>query len=151
MAGLSIGMKFGEISEVIPNSTLEMKRGADGLPLLSVFLEDQLLLIAYSEDSNGSLDINYDNRISHIETFNSACQTEAGVSPGTLTESAERIYNGITTITKSEMESREYVDFRNQPSKLKFRIDYSGIYTEHPRKTTKYKKGSKILSIGISR
>ena len=50
---------------------------------------------------------------------------------------------------KSEIESREYVEFDRQPLHLTFRLDYTGIFPDEGRRTTKYDPRARILSIGV--
>jgi hypothetical protein len=72
------------------------------------------------------------------------------VRPGTLVTDAERVLGGVRTITLSEIESREFVQFERQPAWASIRLDGTGIFAESSTETTKYQPGAKILSIAVA-
>ena len=75
--------------------------------------------------------------------------TAHGIHPGSLVSDAESVYGKITRIDRSEIESREYVTFANQPPHLTFRLEAeSGIFGDSSV-TTNLKPRSRIFSIVV--
>lgn len=70
---------------------------------------------------------------------------------GSLIADVEKILGPVSEIILSEIESREYVRFRNQPPHMLFRLDYTGQFAEGSRRTTRYAPGAKIFSIAVQR
>ena len=62
----------------------------------------------------------------------------------------EGVFGQTKEIVKSEIESREYIEFEMQPAYLTFRLDYTGIFSAGKRTTTQSEPGSKLLSIAVS-
>ncbi|WP_204102445.1 MULTISPECIES: hypothetical protein [Spirulina sp. CCY15215] len=102
-----------------------------------------------------------DDLITFLQTNNPAFQTAEGVHAGMLIKDAEKIY-GKASLFTSEVESRESVNFQNEPKeKLYFgtfgggaNADIpAGIYPDPdtlPRDTTEYREDATIQYISVS-
>jgi len=60
------------------------------------------------------------------------------------------VFGRTREIMKSEIESREFIEFERQPAFLTLRLDYTGVFSGDARATQEYKPGAKILSIAIA-
>lgn len=94
--------------------------------------------------------------IEALVTDNPNYRTAQGVGPGTLIEQAEAIYGKATLSYNTLNESREYVQFANQPSKdIAFRTQppanqpFAGIYPESKAELKETQKIQKAASIGL--
>jgi hypothetical protein len=71
------------------------------------------------------------------------------VRPGGLVAEAEKQYGKVLKIIMSEIEARQFAEFKNQPRGMTFRIDYSGVFAEGQSETLRYRPDAKIYSITI--
>ena len=69
--------------------------------------------------------------------------------PGGLVAKAEKQHGKVLKIIMSEIEARQFVEFKNQPRGMIVRIDYSGIFAEGQSETLRYRPDAKIYSIPI--
>ncbi len=100
------------------------------------------------------------DRIKHLMTDNPNYRTLQGVGPGTPIRQAASIYGGGATLSMSkENESREFINFEQQPDGLAFRPkpigtrSFAGDYPESNEdylKTQKYDKRAAIGQITVS-
>ena len=94
--------------------------------------------------------------IEALVTDNPNYRTAQGVGPGTAIEQAEAVYGKASLSYNSLNESREYVQFANQPSKdIAFRTKappsqpFAGIYPGSKAELKKTSKFQKAASIGL--
>ncbi|HEY9610868.1 hypothetical protein [Allocoleopsis sp.] len=94
--------------------------------------------------------------IEALVTDNPNYRTAQGVGPGTAIEQAEAVYGKASLSYNSLNESREYVQFTNQPSKdIAFRTKapasqpFAGIYPASKAELKKTSKFQKAASIGL--
>jgi hypothetical protein len=106
-------------------------------------------MVLFANEGDRNKPINWSKRISSIEAFSSHCSTRLGVRPGGLVAEAEKQYGKVLKIVKSEIEARQFVEFKNQPRSMIFRIDYSGVFGEGQSETVSYRPDAKIYSITI--
>jgi TPR repeat protein len=149
---VKLGMRLGEAKNALP-ATAKFARteNAEGLALIAVRLGDEVLMILYAGEEHEDSPIEWSKRIENIETFDPECHTAEGVHPYSLVRDVEKVYGKTKQIMVSEIESREFIDFKNQPKHFLIRSDYIGIFpTDSARYTTKFKPDGEILSIAIS-
>lgn len=149
---VKLGMRLGDAKKALPaEAKFERTENAEGLALIAVRLGDEVLMVMYAGEEQFDSPIDWYRRIERMETFDPECHTAEGVHPYSLVQDVEKVYGKTTQIMVSEIESREYIDFENQPKHFLIRSDYIGIFpTDNSRRTTKYESGGKILSIAIS-
>ena len=103
------------------------------------------------------------DRIAFLMTDNYNYRTREGVKVGMAIEEAEDIYGNAILSLNVENESREYINFGDNPPNLKFvasffksisdSLSFSGIYPEYPGPiytTDKYQKDAEIAAIEVS-
>jgi len=91
--------------------------------------------------------IQWNARISHMQTFHSSYHTAEGIHPGSRIKDVEKIYGSVEGISRSEIESREYIQFSRQPPGLTFRLNYSGLYPPNSNETKVFSPNAEILGI----
>ncbi|MCB1023080.1 MAG: hypothetical protein KDB79_01735 [Acidobacteria bacterium] len=106
------------------------------------------------EDDSGSA-IDESAKIENIEVWHSMFGTAEGVHPKMKVSEAENYLGKLKSIMRSEIESREFADFVNQPDGLSIRLsapntDFAGIYAEGRSETSRYEPESFVLSISLS-
>jgi len=147
---IHLGMTLNEARTALPNADFQRATDGDGAALISVQLGKEDLMTLYANEDDADAPIDWTKKIDFIETFNSLCKTQNGIYPGLLVKEVEKKLGKTKEIIQSEIESREFITFRNQPRHFIFRINYTGIFPEGSRKTKKFKMDSKIFSIAVS-
>ncbi|HEY9829795.1 MAG TPA: hypothetical protein V6D26_04395 [Stenomitos sp.] len=150
-----VGMTYGQLKQVLA--------GKAEFQVKSPFIVD-FDAIAISQDGKEQFYILYptgvpladSDVIEALVTDNPNYRTAQGVGPGTLIEQAEAIYGKATLSYNTLNESREYVQFANQPSKeIAFRTQpppnqsFAGIYPESKAELKETQKIQKAASIGL--
>jgi hypothetical protein len=108
-------------------------------------------VIAYTGEEDPSSPVDTTKPIRSLETMTPGFQTAVGIHPGSLVSDAESVYGRITRIEKSEIESREFIMFTNQPTGMTFRLDNgSGVFDEGSVTTTRLVPRARIFSILVS-
>jgi len=147
---IRLGMPLGEARKAVPDAMFKRSSDGDGVALIDVLFGEEAVVTLYADEDDPEKPIDWSKKITAIESFNSACATSVGIRVGTSIFEAEKAYGKIKSIVKSEIESREYIEFQNQPEHLAFRIDYTGIYPEGAHETTRFDPKGKIFSIAVS-
>ncbi|HYW09875.1 MAG TPA: hypothetical protein VE913_23120 [Longimicrobium sp.] len=150
IGAMKLGMTIAEARRAMPTARFERSSDGDGVALISVAVGRDTLMSAYAGESDAESAIDDTKRVEHIETFSPLCGTADGVRPGALVTDAEKVLGGVRTITLSEIESREFVQFERQPAWASIRLDGTGIFADGSTETTKYQPGAKILSIAVA-
>lgn len=150
-----VGMTYGQLKKILA--------GKAEFQVKSPFIVD-FDAIAISQDGKEQFYILYptgvpladSDVIEALVTDNPNYRTAQGVGPGTLIEQAEAIYGKATLSYNTLNESREYVQFANQPSKdIAFRTQpppnqsFAGIYPESKAELKETQKIQKAASIGL--
>lgn len=150
VGGLRLDMTLDEARRALPVATFARTSDGDGAALVEVTRSpnESLILWAGEEDPDAAID--WSKKIKTIETFSAAFHTAEGVRAGALVTDVEGVFGQTKEIVKSEIESREYIEFEMQPAYLTFRLDYTGIFSAGKRTTTQSEPGSKLLSIAVS-
>lgn len=145
IGGISLGMTVGEARALYPNATFKREEDGEGVPYLSLVLNEEKLLWFTS----GDYELVTSSEIDFVQTFNSKCHTANGIHPGITISSAEKIAGRVAVIVQSNVEMREFVEFNNQSSTVGFRIDYCGVYDNDSSTTKKYQPGCKITAVSV--
>jgi hypothetical protein len=146
---IRLGMTLAEVRQALPSATLERSEDGDGAAWISVLVGgENLMSFAAEDDGAGEIDLTKSIRL--METFSPSCRTIDGVHPGSLVLDAERVMGKTAKIVKSEIESREYIEFERHPAGMTFRLDYTGIFQPGSRETRRFDPAGKIFSIAIS-
>ncbi len=146
---IQLGMTLRQARQAFPQAVFTRATDGDGVALVGVqFARDDLMVIYAGEEDPEAI-IDWSKTIEFIESFHSGCTMANGVGPGMLITDAEKRLGKIQEISQSEIESREYVSFANQPKGYWFRLDYTGIFPQGSRTTRSFQPGSKILSIAV--
>jgi hypothetical protein len=137
--------------EALSTATFARTSDGDGLALVEVTFGVDTALTLYADEDDPEAPVDTSKRISRIETFSSAFHTVEGVHPGALVRDVEGVFGKTREIVKSDIESREFIDFERQPAFLTLRLDYTGVFAAGANRTTAYRPEAKILSIAVSR
>jgi hypothetical protein len=145
---VELGKTLAEASRRSPDLVFERTSDGEGVALVAVGLGSDTL-IAYTGEDDVSSQPDLERKVQSLEAITPGFMTAHGIHPGSLVSDAESVYGKITRIDRSEIESREYVTFANQPSNLTFRLDAgSGVFGDSSV-TTNLKPRSRIFSISV--
>jgi len=150
MGAIRLGVTLEDARRALPSATFARTSDGDGVALVEVTLGADTSLTVYADEDDAEAPIEWTKRIQRIETFSPAFHTADGVRPGTLVSDVEGVFGRTREIMKSEIESREFIEFERQPAFLTLRLDYTGVFSGDARATQEYKPGAKILSIAIA-
>ena len=150
IGGLRLGMTLDEAKRALPTVRFSRMTDGDGASLVEVTRASGDWLSVWAGEEDPSLPIDWSKRIQIIQTFSAVFHTPEGVRVGSLVTDVERVFGKTKQIIKSEIESREFIEFERQPAHLTFRLDYSGIFAITTRETTRFKPGAKLWSISVS-
>jgi len=146
---VKLGMTLLEAKQAFPKASFRRGSDGEGVALVNVSTNESRVMVLFAGEDNRNKPINWSKRISSIEAFSSNYSTRLGVRPGSLVAETEKQYGKVLKIVKSEIEARQYAEFKNQPRGMIFRINYSGVFTEGQMETVKYRPDAKIYSIAI--
>jgi hypothetical protein len=145
-----LGMTLAEVRRALPGAKFARTSDGDGNALVETTLARKQSVLLWADEHDPGLPIDWSRTIKTLETFSAAFHTAEGVHPGSQVEDVEKIFGRVKLITKSEIESREYVTFERQPDFLTLRLDYTGVFQNHSRETREYRPHAKILSMAVS-
>ena len=146
---VKLGMTLLEAKRAFPKAIFSRGSDGEGVALVNVSTKESQVMVLFAGEEDRNKPINWSKRISSIETFSPNCSTSLGVRPGGLVAEAEKQYGKVLKIIMSEIEARQFVEFKNQPRGMVFRIDYSGVFAEGQSETLRYRPDAKIYSITI--
>lgn len=149
IGAIRLSMTVGDAMRSLPTARFSRASDGDGLALVEVTLGTDTALTLYANEEDAEAPIDTSKRITRIETFSPAFYTVEGVRPGALVRDVEVVFGPTREIVKSEIESREFIEFEKQPAFLTLRLDYTGLFPEGARTTREYEPDAKILSIAI--
>jgi hypothetical protein len=148
---IHLGMTLRDAKALIPSVEFQRSTDGDGVALITVKVGNEDLMTLFANEDDSAAPIDWSKKISFIETFNPACKTAEGVHPDLLINNVEKILGKTKKIIQSEIESREFIYFQNQPKYLVFRLDYTGIFVSGSRTTKKFAPEGKIFSIAVTK
>lgn len=155
VGNIRLGMTIAEARKAMSDASFSRTSDGEGIALIKVGNSDEIYMTLYAGEENSEAPINENAVIESIEVWDSQFKTAEGVSPKMNVNVVESIYGKVKNIMTSEIESREYAEFSNQPKFFNFRLlsasgDSAGIYPNGKRETTKYRADSYIFTISIS-
>jgi len=151
MGRIRLGMTLDEARRTLGTAAvLTRTEDGDGAAFVAVMEGREHTMTLWANEDDPAAPIDWSRPIEYIDTFNDTFHTAAGVRPGALVEDVVRLFGPVTEIVVIEIESRQFITFERQPQALTFRLDYSGIFADGARRTTRFSAGATILSIAIS-
>lgn len=150
IGNIRLGATLDEAKMALPDADFVRSTDGDGTALVQVKLGDENLMVLFANEPNRDAPIDWFRVITYIETFSPTCHTENGIHPGSLVLDVEKILGQTKDIIQSEIESREYIEFSNQPPQFTFRLDYTGIFPPNSRHTTQFDPKGKIHSVAVT-
>lgn len=149
IAGIRPGMTLDSVRRMYASAEFERSEDADGASFIGIMLGPEDRINAAVDEERPSDSIDYSRRITYLETFDSTFVAANGVRVGSLVKDVEGIFGPVKEIIESEIESRQFVTFERQPPTMVFRLDYTGIFPQGSRRTTRYEPEASIFSIAI--
>lgn len=146
---VQIGMTLDQVAKTWPGVSFHRTSDGDGLALVEIRAPLERVMIAFSDEEDVNAPVARNRKIIFLETFDPLMATAEGVHPGSPVEEVEKVYGRRQRVTLSEIESRQFIEFANQPSWLTLRLDYTGIFEEGQRKTTQVEANAKIFSMAV--
>ena len=151
---IRLGMTLGEAKRALPSADFSRATDGEGIALVAVTAGTQELMRLAAEETDPDSPINDAAPIYFIEVTSPAFKAAGGVSPGMSVKDAEQTLGRLRQIAMSEIESREYATFTNQPSGNFIRLsnidNSAGNYRSGEMTTTRYQPGATILSIEVT-
>ncbi len=153
-AGLiELGMTINQAREAMPGATFERSSDGEGIAYVAVVENGETIMELNAGEYDPEAPINGEAKIEFLQVWSPRYKTADGIGTGSPLSAAESLYGGIKEIMMSEIESREYADFTNQPSGLYFRLtnenNTAGDYA-NDNLTTRYFPGATIFTIEVT-
>lgn len=117
-----LGMTVAAARKALKGHILKRAADAEGVALIAVLNGKKTVMTLYAGEEDPAAPIREKAVIELIEVTDARYATRAGVHPGMLLTEVERHYGKVKRITKSEIESREYAEFRASPPGMDFRV-----------------------------
>src|SRR6266550_147911 len=114
VAGLRLGMTLDEARRALPAATFARTADGEGAALVEVTRAPNESLILWAGEEDPDAPIDWSKEIKTIETFSAAFHTAEGVRAGALVTDVERVFGRTKEIVRSDIESREYIEFEMQ-------------------------------------
>lgn len=147
---IKLGVSLDSARKIEPQLAFSRTSDGEGVALVLVTIGSDSL-IAYLGEEDPSAPVNTSKPVRLLETMSSNFYTEQGIHAGSLVVDVEKSYGPTKEIMKSEIESREFITFASQPSKLQFRLDSgTGIFGQDSATTARFTPGARIFSISVS-
>ena len=148
---IRLGLSLDSLAKVTPNLEPMRTSDGDGVALVAIPLGLDTVIAYTGEDDPQSL-VDLSKPVESVETMSPGFQTAQLVHPGSFVRDAESVYGKIVRVEKSEIESREYVTFAEQPANMVFRLDNgSGVFESGSTITSRLKPRARIFSITVQR
>jgi len=148
---IRIGMTVTEARNAMRGYTFRRTSDGEGIALIEVRRRNQIHMTLYAGEFDPDQPINNAAKIEFIEVWNRIYKTAAGVHPQMLVRDVERRYGKLSSIMTSEIESREYGRFTNQPGNIDLRLEArnntAGVYAQDETNTTRYSPTAYVRSI----
>lgn len=150
---VALGMTINEARDAMPGATFERSSDGEGIAYVAVVENGETLMELHTGEYDPDTPINGDAKIEFLQVWSPRFQTADGIGAGTPVSVADAAFGGVAEIIMSEIESREYATFREQPSGLHFRLtnenntagDYQGDNI-----TNRYLPGASIFVIEVT-
>lgn len=146
---IKLGMTIADARKAA--KTLNFKRTSDGegVALVQVSLGNVVVMTVFAGEKEVAEAIDEKAKIELIEVWDSSCKTAEGVHPNMLLSDVEKAYGKVTSIMKTEIESREYATFANQPKGLSFRLNEGAVYPSGTNQASRHDAKTTLMRISI--
>ena len=148
---LRLGASLEDVLKRTPGARFTRTSDGEGVALVEAVVDGETLVVAYTGEDDPEQPVDAQRAPEFLETFNPACATAEGIRPGSTVEAAEAVYGPTLRIRRSEIESREYIEFAHAPVGLQFRLDASGEFAEGQNESLRHAPGAKLFSIAVSK
>lgn len=151
---IKLGMTIAQARANAPGTIFERTSDGEGIAKISVQEGGEELMTIYAGEEDPDSKINENAEIVFIEVWSPLLKTAEGIKPGMTISQAEKTIGDLREIFMSEIESREFASFTDQPSGMTFRVTHdrgsAGKYRGDTMTTTRCTPGATILSIEVS-
>ena len=145
-----LGATLSDARRAHPGAGFARVSDGEGIALVEATLAGGESVILYAGEENPEVPIDWARTITTIEVFDPVFRTAEGIQVGSLVGEVERVWGKVRGIVRSEIESRQFIEFERQPTGLTLRLNDMGRFAAGSRVTTAYEPGAKIYSIAIS-
>lgn len=115
-------MTVTEAKAAWPEASFSRTSDGEGVALIDVSVGADQMVIAYTGEDDPEAAVDSTKPFKNLETFSDKCATAGGVRPGMSVADAEKILGKTRSVAQSEIESREYIQFENQPVWMTIRL-----------------------------
>ena len=136
--GIELGMTLKKAKSQADNLQFERTYDGEGVPLVKVSESGREIMTLYAGEEDLGDSLNENAKIEMISVSDKNCKTAQGVHPGMRVKDAEGKYGKVVNILMTEIESREYVTFAEQPKWASFRLNEGSIYESGKNSTKQY-------------
>lgn len=126
VGAIQLGMTLSDARNAAPAAAFTRTSDGEGVALVQVTVAPDVSMVVWAEEDDPDKPVDWTKRIRSIETFSAAFRTAEGAHPGAMVSDVHRLYGPTKTTETSEIESRRYITFDNQPAGLMFRLDETG-------------------------
>lgn len=151
VGSLKIGMTVAEARRALPRHTFSRTSDGEGIALIDVKINNRTDFYLYANEFDSNQPIDNNAKIVFVEIINSQYRTEKGVTANMTLAEVERRYGKLQSIVLSEIESREYARFAEQPLGIDLKVanrnGQAGIYANGENRTAQYSRNSYVASI----
>lgn len=146
IGGIQIGNTLNKVKQSFPHATITPTNDSENIKFVSIKLNPDVEIFAYTSDNTTSTPITY------LYTNSKSCQTQAGVHPDMPLTDVEQFYGKVEQIIMSE-DAQQTAEFAQQPPTLSFGIDDSGNFdpNDHdlPKIASSYQANTRITDIAV--
>lgn len=121
-----LGATLAEARREVPNAKFRRIADGDGVALVVIDLGPDESIIVWAGEDEPTAPIDWSQTIQSIETFSPRFTINGLIAPGTTVDYAAMVWGPVQQIVRSEIESREYVEFAQQPPGFTLRLDPGG-------------------------
>lgn len=143
---VQLGMNSADIIAALPGATASTEKDGEGITWMTLTSRGETLMSILLDDNDHSAVL--------IRIMSPKFVTEQGVRVGENLQSAGEKLGGLTEIQWTEIESREFATFANNPPTLEFQVvgndGTAGIYANNEKITNTASPSARIHSIWIN-
>ncbi|MDF1739602.1 MAG: hypothetical protein P1U86_10620 [Verrucomicrobiales bacterium] len=149
-----LGMTIQEAMEAMPSATFSRTSDGEGIALVLVQESGEDLVSLFAGEWDPDAPIDPARKIEFIDVYHSRFITSEGIHTGMRLSNIPASWGGLQEIVMSEIESREYARFTNQPSGIQLQVygegDNAGNYPPGNNLTATATPGARIGSIEVT-
>ncbi|MEO7610829.1 MAG: hypothetical protein ABIV27_04900, partial [Gemmatimonadales bacterium] len=144
MGPIRLGLTLAEARAAVPSASFLRTTDGDGVALVTISAAEGVEVVAWAGEDDSEAPIDWSKPIQRLETFNQALHTAEGVRVGLPVDDVVRLFGPLVEIVTTEIESRQFITFKNQPDGMTLRLDYTGIFAPGETTTMRYQPSAKI-------